>query len=898
MDTRRSLLPAAFCAALLAALLVAGLAAPPAAAQPADPVEQSTQERGFTRLLRYPDLHGDRIVFVYAGDLWLAPAAGGDARRLTSHAGLELFPKFSPDGRWIAFTGDYSGTRQVHVIPAEGGAPRQLTFRNDVGELPPRGGIDNRVLGWTPDGSRVVFGAHRLPWSDRWEIPYSVPVEGGLEEPLGVPQGSAAVVGPDGATVAYTPLTREFRTWKRYRGGTAQDVWTFDLRDGSARRLTDYDGTDNQPVWLGDSIYFTSDRAGGKLNLFRIDPAGGEPVQVTRHDTWDVLWPSAGPDGIVYEAGGWIWRFDPGTGESTRVPIRVFGDFQGRLPYFADVSGDVQTAGISPSGARALFAARGDLYTVPGEKGEVRNLTRSQGVRERDPVWSPDGRRVAYWSDRTGEYELYVRPADGSGEERRVTTDGADEPVWRYGARWSPDGTKLAFGDRAARLRVVDVASGRVTTVDQGVYGDIGDHRWSPDGRWLAYTKAGASRLPSVWVHNLEAGASHQLTSDDSAEGEPVWDPLGRYLYFLSNRDFNLTFSGFEFSFVYTDPTRVYVALLTEDAPPLLLPQSDEEPVEEEEPPGVSDTGSKPSNRTGSAPAGEGDGKAKDGKAEAPLRVEVQPEGFETRIRAIPGPPGNYRALAAVETGVLYLKGQGPETRLQLFDLQAEEEKTVLEGIQGYELASGGGKLLFRAGGGWGIAEAKPGQKAADGKLDLSGLTMRIDPEAEWRQELVDGWRILRDWFYDPGMHGLDWQAMREKYEPLVAHLAHRADLDYILGELGAELSAGHVYVQTSDDWQAERRPGALLGAEVEAHPSGYVRVTKIFPGENWHEDFRSPLTEPGVDVDEGDFILAVDGVPTSSVDNVFELLAGKGDRVVTLKVAEDASGAGAREER
>jgi tricorn protease len=885
MDTRRSLLPAALLAVLL-------LAAVPAAAQPAGPADD-----GLTRLLRHPDLHGDSIVFVYAGDLWLAPAAGGDARRLTSHEGLELFPKFSPDGRWIAFTADYGGTRQVHVIPVEGGEPRQLTFRTDVGELPPRGGIDNRVLGWTPDGARVIFGAHRLPWSDRWEVPYSVPAEGGLEEPLGVPQGSAAVLGPDGATVAYTPLTREFRTWKRYHGGTAQDVWTFDLRDGSARQLTDYDGTDNQPVWLGDAIYFTSDRAGGRLNLFRIDPAGGEPVQVTRHDTWDVLWPSAGPEGIVYEAGGFIHRFDPATGESARVPIRVYGDFEGRLPYFAQVSDDVQTGEISPSGVRALFDARGDVFTVPAEKGEVRNLTRSQGVRERDPVWSPDGRWVAYWSDRTGEYELYVRPANGSGEERRVTTDGAGEPVWRYGARWSPDGTKLAFGDRAARLRVVDAATGRVTTVDQGVYGDIGDHRWSPDGRWLAYTKAGASRLPSVWVHDLEAGASHQLTSDDTAEGEPVWDPKGRYLYFLSNRDFNLTFSDFEFDFVYTDPTRVYVALLTEDAPPLLLPESDEEPVEEEEPPGVAVQSNQSLKRPVSAPAGEEEGE-KGKETDEPLRVEVQPEGFESRIRAIPGSPGNYRALAAVESGVLYLEGQGPETKLQLFDLEAEEEKTVLEGIQGYELASGGEKLLFRAGGGWGIAEAKPGQKAADGKLDLSGLEMRIDPEAEWRQELVDGWRILRDWFYDPGMHGLDWQAMREKYEPLVAHLAHRADLDYILGELGAELSAGHVYVQTSDDWQAERREGALLGAEVEADPSGYFRVTKIFPGENWHEDFRSPLTEPGVDVDEGDLILAVDGVPTSSVGNLFEILAGKGDRVVTLKVASDASGAGAHEER
>jgi tricorn protease len=870
----------------LATLLAALLLALPAAAQ---------DDEGLTRLLHYPDVHGDTIAFSYAGDLWTVDAAGGAARRLTSGDGLELFPKFSPDGRWIAFTGDYGGTRQVHVIPAEGGTPRQLTFRNDVGELPPRGGIDNRVLGWTPDGKSVVFGAHRLPWSDRWEVPYTVPVEGGMEQPLGPPQGSAASLSPDGTEVVYTPLTREFRTWKRYHGGTAQDLWIFGLKDGSARQLTDYDGTDNQPQWLGSTIYFTSDREGGKLNLYALDASAttaSEPRQLTHHDTWDVLWPSAGDREVVYEAGGFIWRFDPATSEATRVPIRVYGDFAGRLPHPVAVEDDVQTGEISPSGARALFEARGDLFTAPAEKGEVRNLTRSQGVRERDPVWSPDGSQVAYWSDESGEYELYVRPAGGGGEERRITTDGAAEPVWRYGARWSPDGKKLAYGDHAGRLRVVDVATGTITDVDRGVYGDIGDHRWSPDGRWLAYTKAGASQLSSVWVHDLEAGESYQLTGDDTAEGEPVWDPKGRYLYFLSNRDFNLTFSGFEFDFLYTDPTRVYVALLTDDAPALLLPESDEEPVAKEE---------KQEEAPAAGKKGDG-GKGKDEKAgDEPVRVKVDPEGFESRIRAIPGDPGQYRSLAAVAAGVLYLEGQGPEAKLQLFDLDAKEEKTVLEGVQGYELAAGGEKLLYQALGPggpiWGIAEAKPGQKAADGKLDLAGLEMQVDPPAEWHQELVDAWRILRDWFYDPGMHGLDWQAMREKYEPLVDHLAHRADLDWILGELAAELSVGHAYVQTSDDWQPERREGGLLGAEIASDPSGYFKITEIFPGENWHEDFRSPLTEPGVDVSEGDLILAVDGVSTRGVDNLFRLLQGKADRVVTLTVAADASGAGSHDE-
>lgn len=889
MEHVRPRLPLALSILLLAAALLAP--AVPAAAQD----ESAPAGADLTRLLRYPDIHRDRIVFTYAGDLWVVGSEGGDARRLTSHAGLELFPKFSPDGRWIAFTAEYGGNPQVHVIPADGGTPRQLTFRNDVGDIPPRGGIDNRVLGWSPDGSEILFSAHRVPWSDRMEIPYTVPFEGGMEEPLGVPRGSAADLAADGTTLAYTPFNREFRTWKRYHGGNAQDVWTFDLAAGTARQLTTYDGTDNQPMWVGGAVYFTSDRSGGKLNLFALDPdapEGTEPRQVTRHQVWDVLWPSAGPgsDGaaVVYEAGGWIWRTDTGSGESVRVPIRVFGDFEGRVPYWRNVKDDIQSADVSPSGARALFDARGEIFTVPADKGEPRNLTRSQGVRERGAAWSKDGRRVAYWSDRTGEYELYVRPADGSGEERRVTHDGATDLVWRYQIRWSPDGEHLAYSDHPSRLRVLDVASGRTVTVDQGRLGDIADHRWSPDGRWLAYTKAGESQLPSVWVHDLEAGTSHQLTSDDSAEGEPVWDPEGRYLYFLSNRDFNLTFSAFEFDFVYTDPTRVYVGLLEEDGPALLLPESDEEPVGSDE--------EESDEQAGAAEEEDaGDGAA----AGSPVRVAIDVDGFEDRIRAIPGPPGAYRSLAAVPAGVLYLEGQGPETKLQLFDLEAEEEKTILEGIQDYEVAANGEKLLYRfRGGDFGVAELAPGQKAADGALDLSGLRVRVDPPAEWRQEFVDAWRIVRDWFYDPGMHGLDWVGIRERYEPMVEHLAHRWDLDYLLGEIAGELSVGHAYVQPSGDSRIERTESALLGAEVVADPSGYFRIARIFPGANWHEDFRSPLTAPGVDVNEGDLVLEVDGVSTRTVANFFELLEGKGDKVVTLTVAADAAGAPAREER
>ena len=421
-------------------------------------------------------------------------------------------------------------------------------------------------------------------------------------------------------------------------------------------------------------------------------------------------------------------------------------------------------------------------------------------------------------------------------------------------------------------LYVLDVESGEIAEVDRGRQSDINDYAWSPDSRWVAYTNEGENTLSSVYVYSLASGSTHQLTSSDTDEAMPVFDPKGRYIYFLSNRDFNLTFSDFEFSYVYTDPTRIYVGILDEEGPALFLPESDEEPVGET-----------------------GDSEEKnDGK----VTVEIDVDGFEQRVRAIPGEPGDYANLAAGDSGIFYIEGEGENRAVKHFDLESQKEEVVIPRVAGFELSAKGDKLLYRQGSDFGIVAAAPGQKEKDGRLDLSRLETRVVPEEEWAQEFVDAWRILRDFFYDPDMHGLDWPAMREKYEVLVPHIAHRIDLDYILGELGGELNAGHVYVQTNDEWQIERQDGALLGAEIDADPSGYFRIAKIFPGENWHHQFRSPLTEPGVDVDEGDYILAVDGTPTNSVENFYELLQNKADRVLTLLVNDRPSRTGAHEER
>ena len=831
----------------------------------------TSAQESLTRLLRQPDIHGDQIAFVYAGDLWLVSTQGGDARRLTSDAGMEYFPKFSPDGRWIAFTGDYSGSRQVFVISVDGGTPKQLTYYNDVGALPPRGGIDNRILDWTPDGKNILFLPHRVPWSDRMARPYIVPAAGGMETPLAIPEGGGGAYSPDGTKLVYTPIEREFRTWKRYKGGRAQDVWIYDLAANKAEQLTNTPYTDNQPVWIGETIYFTSDREDGRLNLWALDLKSRQQRKVTSHADYDVLWPSADRAQVVYENGGYIYRFDAATQKSERVPIRVYGDFRNAVPYFRSVKDNIQEFSLSPSGARALFVARGDIFTVPAKEGEIRNLTQTPGIRERDAAWSPDGRWIAYLSDKSGDYEVYVRPADNAGDERQVTSNGK---AWRFTPYWSPDSKSLAFSDKDHSLFIVDIATGKVTTVDKDDYGDITHYRWSPDSRWLAYTKLNEARLRAIYVYSLAENRPYRLTSGTTDDGEPVFDPKGRYLYFTSNRDFNLTFSAWEFNYVYTDPTRVYVGILSADGPALFLPQSDEEK----------------SAMPAAAPAPE----KKDAKGQ--IVVKIDPAGFENRVRAIPGGSGAFGSLAAVGNGILYAKGDD-EQSLKLYNIEDRKEETVLESVRGYDLSANGEKILARVGPNFTIVVPKPAQKPAESTLKLDNMQMKVDPRAEWQQEFTDAWRILRDWFYDPNMHGQDWNAIRAKYGQLVPFVAHRADLDYILGEVAGELNAGHVYVGSPADLNGDRVDNGLLGAEIVAD-SGYYRIRHIFPGENWHEAFRSPLTEPGVRVREGEYILAVDGVSTKGVENFYRLLENKADRVVTLQVNSSPNTAGAREER
>lgn len=850
------------------------LAVPIVLALAAAPTVQAVPP-GTTGLLRFPDICGETVAFVHAGDIYTAAATGGTALRLTSHEGRELYPKFSPDCRWIAFSAEYDGTRQVYVIPAAGGAPRQLTWYNDVGAQPPRGGTDYRVLDWTPDGANILVRANRVPTDDRGGRPYLVPFAGGMERPLAVPETGGGMLSPDGNHFVYTPIDREFRSWKRYRGGRAQDVWTYDLVNNTSQRLTDDPASDNQPMWIGDTIYFTSDR-NYTVNLFQMPAGGGEPRQLTHFTDFDVLWPSAGRDAIVFEKGGGLWHFDPASGQAREIPIRVAGDFPQTVPAWKNVAGQVDSYDLTADGGTLLFAARGEVFRVSGKNRDVTNLSQTPDAREIGVTLAPDGRSFAYLSDATGEYELYLQPTDG-GAPKQLTRDGG---IWRFAPLFSPDGRHIAYADKQQRLRIVDVASGKTTDVDTSRNDDITEYTWSPDGRWLAYTLEADNNLTRIWLYSLKDGTRHPATSAASSANSPAFDPQGRRLYFLSNRDYNLTFSAYEQNYLYTNATRIYAVSLAADGPALYRDDA----------------------KAAAAPSPK-DEKKKDG-AKTPPAVRIDVDGLIGREQALKAPAGNYRGLSATSEAVFYIAAGsdrgGSAIDLRMLPLEADKDSTVVRGTGNYRLSGDGKLLLVQQRDKFALIEPKPDQDFAKGTVDLARMQLLVDPRREWRQQFVDGWRILRDWFYDPGVHGgiERWNAIRAKYAPLVDHVASRQDLDYLLQEIAGEANAGHVYVQQGDEPKIERRAGGLLGAEFEADASGYFRIARIYPGENWNPYSRSPLAEPGVAVKPGEFLIAVDGVDARSVKNVYQLLQNKGDVDVVLRINGKPAATGSREVR
>ena len=863
------------------------------------------------RLLRFPAIHGDRVVFSHAGDLYTVAASGGIARRLTSHEGYETFPRFSPDGKTIAFTGQYDGNTEVFLMPSEGGAPRRLTYtptlsRDDVSD---RMGPNNIVMTWR-DATHVVFRTRGYEWNPFKGELFSVSVTGELPEELPLPRGGWCSFSPDGKRMAYNRVFREFRTWKRYRGGQADDVWIYDFEGKTTVNITENPAQDVFPMWHGERIYFLSDRDDSRrFNVFVHDVAQRTTRQVTSFTDFDCKFPSLGDQAIVFENGGYIYRMDLATEEVHRIPVEFREDFAGSRGGLTDVSRRVSSFDLAPDGNRAVFGARGDVFTVPAKYGEIRNLTRTPGVHERNSRWSPDGRWIAWVSDASDADEIYLSPQDGSGPAVQITTN-AD--TYKYELEWSPDSGKILWSDKRQRLQFVDVTSRQVTVVVSNASWEMHDYSWSPDSRWVAYSRPEERQMQTIQLYSLESGQTIPVTDRWFASREPVFSADGKYLFFVSNRDFAPRSGQLEYDFGYYDMANVYFVTLAKATPSPLAPKSDEVKIKTEAPKKEGENQDKASPTETSKPdtdhaSAEKQDEAKGGRAEAkeakkdekkPVTVQVDAEGLMQRIAVLPLPASEYRRLASVGDKLYYVRhgSREDQSHLLLFDLEKRKE-TDLGAFGGYVISADTKKMLVPSGGGYAIVDLPNGKIDVKDRLDLGNLKVTLDRPAEWSQIYQECWRQMRDFVYDPQLHQVDWNAMKARYEPLLAHVHHRADLTYVIGELIGELNLGHSYVGGGDYPKPDRVPLGLLGARISRdRATGFFRVDRILAGQNWDSQLRSPLTEIGVDVKVGDYIVEVNGRPVNEVPNLYTALVDTAGKQVKLKVNSEPKAEGARE--
>jgi tricorn protease len=836
-----------------------------------------------SKLLRFPDVHGDQVVFTHGGDLWRTTIQGGTAWRLTSARGVELFGKFSPDGRWIAFTGQVDGDEQVYVVPSDGGELRQLTWYPARGPLPDRWGYDNQVYGWTPDGSAVLFRSLRQAWTPAGGRLYTVAMpavarqRGALPVPLPMPTAGAGEFSPDGQRLVYSPLFRDFRTWKRYEGGWATDLHLFDPATGATRNLTSHPRTDRDPMWIGERIWFASDRS-GTLNLWSHDLATGTVHQETSSTGWDVRWPSAGgpADGrIIYELGGELCWFDTVAHTSHPIAVRVPDEGLLTRATSVDASGLVEGYALAPGGRRAAFAARGEILTVPREHGDVRNLTRSPGAHDKHPAWSPDGSTLAFVSDRSGEEQIWLQDHRGETAPRQLTQGLA---VMLHEPSWSPDGKWLAFGDKDGVLRVCAVADGELIQVADEPRGTIGDHTWSPCSGHLAFSRTTGTECRQLHVWSLGDRKLRVVSRPLANDRSPRFDARGERLFFLGLRGFQPRLAGeYEWDFQVDRAYGVFALALRKDLGPVLPRRSDEAVAAPSAPP--------------APPTFE-------------RAIAIDFDGLAERVEALPLPLDNYADLLVAGEQLLYTRRGGsyygrdsdqPVT-LHAFSPSERKSEQLASGVRGHALAADGSHVLVQTAAGYVIAGAgiqgKDGQKT----LDLRGLPVDKVPLDEHWQIFHEVWRRYRDFFYVANMHGHDWEALRQKYAPLVAHVRHRSDLNYVLGELIAELNVGHAYIAGGDLGAPPRPNCALPGLLLEFDAAnGRYRIAELLRGENDDEMYRSPATAVGVDLQPGMYLLAIDGEELQPEVDPYRLLRGKGGRTISLRVHTRPSLDGAR---
>jgi tricorn protease len=849
---------------VLPSLLLAGLFA-----------AATSGQEGPRPLMRFPDVHGDTVVFSHAEDLWLASTAGGAAVRLTIHDGSERFPRFSPDGQHIAFTGQYDGNSDVYLMNRNGGELRRLTFHPGA----------DVVVGWHPVKGKVLFRSARRAWS-RFERLYLIGIDGsGLEEMI-LHEAAAGSISADGGRIVYNRIAREQRTWKRYRGGLAQDLWLFDFNSQEDRRLTKYDGTDRLPMWIGEQIFFSSDRD-RTLNLYSIDPQSQEVVQVTHHSDYDARWPSSG-DGrqIVYEHGGELWILDTASRESRKLAIEVRVDAAEARPRFNDVSEEVRHLAVSPNGKRVLLEARGEIFSVPAENGPTRNLTQSSGVREKDPAWSPDGKFVAYLSDHGGEWSIHVASTSNPANVRVLA---GSKQGYRHTLRWSPDSSKIAFADHSLRFFYLDLESGNVTEVDRSAtepvdvgidHKPIHDYSWSPDSRFLAYSKMDADLVSRLYIYSLESARSHCVSGEIFNDFNPVFSADGQHLLFISNRRFDPTFCDFEWEMVYKKVAGVYSLTLRKAGPALLPFRNDEEQV--------------------------ADTKVDEEAASEVLQIDF--DGLAERIEALPLPRGNYRRLAVTEDAVFFLNAENGDFNrfeyralgardLKAFSFSSRKVQSVLSGVHDYAVAASGSHLAYRRGTKVGILPASARDSSGE-DLSLSGLRMWWEPRQEWHQLFTEAWRMERDFYYEPNMHGVDWAAMKEKYGGLLPFASCRQDVGYLIGEMIGELNTSHTYVFGGDqERSSESVRVGLLGADWELDPeSNRYRLQKILRVPDWTLSVTPPLMRPGVQAEVGDYLLKVDDREVRGPGSIYAFFQGLAGKQVKITLNDQPTLDGARE--
>ncbi len=835
-------------------------------------------------LCRFPTLHNNTIVFEAAGNLWRVDRQGGMASRLTTDGGYDLMPRFSPDGKTIAFTGEYDGNVDVYKIPAQGGAVTRLTFHSDVVQKPPtRWGPDNMVVSWTPNGENIVFLSRRNTWNSWFGQLFEVNRLGGLPQQLPLPKGGVLSYSPDGSKIAYNRIFRNFRTWKRYTGGLAQDVWIYDLKTHNIQRVTKWKGTDTYPMWYKNTIYFASDRGSNhRLNLWAYNTDTKQFRQITHFKDYDIDWPSLGNNGIVFQNGGSLYVLDLPSEKLNKTEVAVPNDGTRTRPRWVNVNKMIRSFDIAPNGKRALFGARGDLFTVPAKHGAIRNITLTSGAQEQYASWSPDGKWIVYLTDSPGKNELAIRPSGGSGKENILTHFKSG---YFYNPVWSPGSNKIIFSDNLHRLWYLNTNDKKAVYIDQDSLSPINDYHWSPDGKWITYSKINKSGLPQIYFYNLENQQVSKISTGMYADGEPVFSPDGKYLYFVSARHENPTFSETEFNVATLKMDGIYVATLQKNDTSPFAPKSDE---------GIPDTGKKKET-----PA-----KAWKPVASAPVTIDLT--GLMNRAVPLPIEPGDYGNIQASGSNIFFqtaplqtiegpLPGSG-NSALKVYNLKKKKETTLVKNdVRAFALSADGSTLLYMQKGKFSLIPSKAIAGKGATPLDLANMKTLVHPRAEWDEMYHQSWRLFNDFFYNTKMNGVNWQQTGEKYARLLPQLGSREDLNYLIGEMIGELDNSHTYVWGGDDdYQGKSNPTGLLGVDFGLDKaSGHYYFKKIYRGDNSRKGYQSPLTGPGINARQGDYLLAVNGQPLKAPVNPYSLFVNTVGKQVTLTLADTPSGKG-----